>query len=392
MRLFSLIVFTTLLNLFAGQAHAALLVVDPTGMTGTYVDLQAALDASQDGDVIHVKGGTYESIVISTAVTIVGGPAPAINPTNFWGAPDQPPAITLLGSGSGKVVLANIVTGGVSDGGFFSTSGAAIAGGGFSSLVIADSTIAAPDWILLTGLAAGRPAISTTVPNIIIERSTVTGQASETDDCYGVAINGPAGISAPSSKVVLLDSTVTGGNGSELCSYFAAPTTNACPCAGEGGVGGNGVHAQSFYIANSAVNPGHGLPAYYLDTNFNVVPWGVQPDGTAIVASSTYTWPNTLSASGAFQLGTNWSLTLGTLAQSDILLATIGSVSPYILGGIPSILNLSALFVNTPLPSGITSLPYSIPNNFPVGIEITLQVYDSANSLLARPVVLVTIP
>lgn len=68
MKLWSLLAITVL----AVSARAGVRVVDPSGPTGTYGDLQAAVDASADEDVILVKTGSYSTCrVVDRSLTIV---------------------------------------------------------------------------------------------------------------------------------------------------------------------------------------------------------------------------------------------------------------------------------------------------------------------------------
>ena len=58
-RMVTSIVFETTLISTSCLCSAATLVVDPSGI-GDYTDIQAAIDAAQDGDTVLFKPGEYE--------------------------------------------------------------------------------------------------------------------------------------------------------------------------------------------------------------------------------------------------------------------------------------------------------------------------------------------
>lgn len=54
-------------------SHGATLLVDPTGMEGSFASINAAIQSAVDGDIIEVKPGRYEeSLIIDRQITISG--------------------------------------------------------------------------------------------------------------------------------------------------------------------------------------------------------------------------------------------------------------------------------------------------------------------------------
>src|SRR6185436_13834522 len=70
-RLPRLSLFAALLAL-APLAHAGVLTVGPAGSGAQFTEIQAAIDAALDDDVILVKPGTYARIVVDKPLRILG--------------------------------------------------------------------------------------------------------------------------------------------------------------------------------------------------------------------------------------------------------------------------------------------------------------------------------
>ena len=160
------------------------------------------------------------------------------------------------------MVLAEITTGKefVDGGSLYSSVSPGITGGGFEALHVYDSTVRAPSFCsfaggpgcLLSGVGLGRPGIATTIAEVLVERSLVLGSRSDNDGGAGYP-DGPAGIDAPSSVVMVFDSTVRGGAAGN---YYAYPSGDcATLCFGSGGAA---VVASELFHSSSTLTGGAG--------------------------------------------------------------------------------------------------------------------------------------
>jgi hypothetical protein len=222
-----------------------------------YPGVQDAIDAAPAGATIVVHGGTWGAITIDKALTLIG-PATfeGASAGSIWSAP-----ITLAGPGAGHVVLSNLSTGKeFVDGSEYYSVSPGITGGGFDALHVYDSSVRAPSFCsfgggpgcLLTGVGLGRPGIQTSVAEVLIERSLVQGSRSDNDG-YGGYPDGPAGIDAPASAVLVFDSTVRGGPAGN---YYSYPYGNcATLCFGSGGAA---VVAAALYHSRASLVGGAG--------------------------------------------------------------------------------------------------------------------------------------
>lgn len=225
---------------------------------GDYSDLQTAIDAAPPDATILVHGGHWFALTLQKPVRIVGDPMPHI-----WGdgSPVNQAAITLDGPGSGNVILSNLDVGVQVNAGAAVISEPGIQGGGFDGLFVYDSHVSGPVWDLVYNYVfPGATGIDTSVPLVWIERSTVQGSDTEaaTNSAHHEFSNptplgapGGTGIVAP-GVVVLLESTVRGGDGDPFCVYASSGCTFACPA----GDGGNGVVCQTLIHRNSVVQAG----------------------------------------------------------------------------------------------------------------------------------------
>lgn len=383
----------------ASNAGASVLVVDPSGAGGAFTSLQAALDAAAPNDVIRVKGGTYVEITIAKPVTIVGDPMPTIRPPlppEYTGTTlTCPPAITLAGPGTGTVTLVDVKAAGFADASFFSAFDAMLAGGGFTSLRIVGGSVTGPDAIFSTGVGLGAAAIKTSIPLIHLSSATIVGGENTTDvPCALMPPFGPLGIDAPNSTIVVLDSVVHGGRGSDTVSCFGGICGDGspppCPCAYKGGFGGDGIRAQRVYVTNSLVTGGPGMSL--VSDCSGGVPWGQQPDGApyapgvAVIALN-----NDLTSSPPLKLGGSttlqWSAGVGQL----LVLSTQTGV-PLDLARGSFFLEPAAPMLIAPIASGVATATIHVPSS-PVwiGVPLVAQVFDATNGL-TRPVIDVVRP
>src|SRR5262245_10788662 len=246
---------------------------------GNFATLQAALNGVPPGAVIVVHGGVHPPVTVSKPVTIVGSPVATIVNTDV-SEPMDPfalaDAIRLAGPGAGRVTLENVNTTGVADGSIFSSSGSGVFGGGFAELHLVDCDIQPAQWTMLTGQAEGADGVHVTVPYVLVERCTVTGGLSDTDDCiYPLNPDGGAAIHAASATVTVLASTVNGERGPIIC--FPAGTCPSLPLPESDG--GPGIVATRVLRAASVIAGGKGQPVTCGPTII-----GVEADGPPIVA------------------------------------------------------------------------------------------------------------
>jgi hypothetical protein len=307
----------SLFFLLAGPTLASAQLID---VPGDYTDLQDAIDAASPGATILVHGGTFQTLTIDKALTIIGQPAPLIE-----GAPSGAtflPPITLAGPGTGEVVLARIRVEDTVNGLFVANNAPAITGGGFSELHVHDSFIHAPEWFNLTGLGIGEPGIEVSVPFVMIERSDVKGAATNIDDTIGTtAWDGAHGITAPGT-VAVYDSVVTGGD-SGLFNHPNVLCDFVCP----GGSGGNGIVADRVFHSDSTITGGFG--AAWLSQAGFICCGG--PNGIPVMATTEVSQPNLLDAEGPLRVGGSYLLQLSAASPLAILRLSRGINNPVLL-------------------------------------------------------------
>jgi len=346
---------------------------------GDFADLQDAIDAASPGDVIVVHGGTFQAITIDKALTLLGSPPPLLEPTPNGSGYLAP--ITLAGPGSGEVVLSRIRTGGTAVGFTQSFNTAGILGGGFDELHLYDCDVHSPEWCCLTGLGTGQPGVSVTVPFVLVERSSVTGSATNIDDTMMTSgWPGPPGIDAPSSTVVVLDSSVRGGASAEF-TFPSFDCGGSCP----NGSGGAGVVADVLYYSDSALDGG--AAARWRDPMGNTC-CSSGTVGAPFVANTVNLLGNALDADGPPRLGSTYVLHVasgtGSRATSAhpgpaaVLKMSNGIDAPVNVGG------LGALFLSgAPVSLGV--VPAFGDVGVPLPLDLTLYGREVAFQLLGRP-------
>lgn len=375
----------------SATAFAAHHVVDPSGASGTFVSLQTALDAAAPGDVVEVRGGEYAAITITKSVTIIGAPRPTIRPPNPSEAAFHcSPAITLAGTGVGVVTLVDLDVGGIGAADWFSVFHAAIEGGGFTALSVNSCIVSGPDLKYANGIGVGAEAIRTTVPLLYVCDCQIAGGENSTDVGCAAMPSGRCGIDAPNSTVVVLDSVISGGLGSDHVACFDAfcgtsQPAQPCPCAWLGGEGGDGIRAQRVFVANSYVNGGMGMTV--TDTcGLSGTLWGTQRDGAPFAAGTIVTaLPNDLVLSGSVQLGGTANLAWSP-GHAQLLLVSIGAGTPVEdPSGILFVDSTQLVFVDS-IATGVAAASVPIPADAAlIGIDLVVQVFDPTTGL-TRPV------
>ncbi len=367
----------------------AQIVVDPGG-GGDFTTLQPAIDAAAPFTTIRVVSGSYGPVTIDRTLTIVGDPRPTIRAATTGPGFVQPPAVSLSGSGSDRIVFQNVELGGsIVDGNSYSAAGSPIAGSGFAQLQLADSTVRAPEWFQVTGTAHGVPAIDVDFAlSILLVRCDVAGSMSPDDpganDVF--PFDGPVGIDAPGANVLVIDSEVLGGGAGETRFVSIPPVSDhPCPCIPASGNGGAGILAQRVFSVQSLIRGGEGSEVFFLGE-----PYGHQLDGVPVIATTHTAYAQRLSSTRAPRIGEPFDVFVSpTLEQSATLLFGAMRVPP--LPALGADLFLDPLQPITPLSMAASqsSFRVSVPNDTDlIGTRFGLQLAEVAASLtLSNPVI-----
>jgi hypothetical protein len=335
---------------------------------GDFASIQQAIDASSPGDVVVILGGTHEGpITLDRPLTLLGEPRPTIQPPFATGGL-QPPAIRLAGSGAGRVVLSNLEVSGFVNGLSTAASSAGIQGGGFDELHLVDCAVEGPTWVLLSGQAFGAPALRTDVADVLLERSTLRGADSANDGCYGNGPPGPAGVEAPDSRLLVLDSVVRGGGSHSICGF------GSCPI---GGAGGPGIVAARLSEAASDVQGGEGALHF---TDAGGESCGSAPDGAASVVDVHSVLGGVLRATSTPRLGRSWRVSWSTPGSSSVLIVGTQILLPPLQtpAGLLFVHPSSRLLARG-FPAGSASFDLRIPLDASLlGRELVAQVRGSA--------------
>ncbi|HEX5010880.1 MAG TPA: hypothetical protein VFY71_10805 [Planctomycetota bacterium] len=337
-----------------------------------FPDPQSAIAAAPTGGVIVVHGGQWLPIVIDKPLTLIGDPQPLFMPD---GPPPVPqPIVTLAGPGAGRVVLQNVWLGGGVDGTVYSDCAPSITGGGFDALHVFDSLIEGSPWQFAYNFTfPGADAIDVSVPLVWIERCTVRGADAAAGDNsnHQEAVDAGDAVIATGS-VVLLDSTVSGGDGPTLS--WDAGGAGGCPPVCPGGAGGDGIACASLVQANSTITAGAG--SHWLGEN-GIGDCCDGPSGTALLVASHTLLGQDLTSSGPARLGQSWSLAWSTPGPAAVLFVSAGvGMAPQL--GAPKLHLLPPLFLGVVL-SSPGALSTTVPADAALtGLEYGVQVYSSA--------------
>jgi hypothetical protein len=325
MRAIAMSVWTAWL-LAAAPAFGGVIVVDPGG-GGAFTELQAAIDAAVDGDVIVVAGGCYRGIVVDKPLSIVGTgtilrtTASCSSVFSGSGVPDACantacPALE-IGAVGGPVSIAGFTIDGRWDAGLDdSNAEATIRCTTGSDLRLYDCVVTGPEGLQPTGIAiTSRAAIEAPAASVTLVRSTVTGGEHVTDTdtsdywLFLVAADGPPAIVA--GQVVSLESTVAGGTQGD---YVLAPGDPNCPPFWAPGVnpafggGGAGIDADRLVAASSSIAGGAGTTITDSCAGFPGSIYNLQPAGADCECDEIVTLANDFTSSGSLHLGGAFAL------------------------------------------------------------------------------------
>ena len=348
-----------------GVAAQGSFVVDPGG-GGQFRDLQLAIDTVPHGSLLRVVGGVWGSLTIPKSLTIVGDPAPLIRSAPE-GLGNQPPAITLSGSGSDTLTLSGVVVRGPANGAAWSRAGEGIAGGGFRDVRVLHSTVHAHTWTIVTGTAIGASGIALSGnPRLVVIDCDVRANFAITDSRNTSGPDGAAGINVPGGLVYVFDSHVEGGEGGEMrWDLGGTPSPSPCPCPGTSGAGGAAVSARTVADANCELRGGLGGRVDYYDWSTRQwLPWGRQSNGPQVAAlERIFTGSDPVPLS-SMRLGRPWELvfTVPTSGPGAILLALDLARVPLRIGTAGALLvEVSTIATTMPVATGANLVRLSIP-------------------------------
>jgi hypothetical protein len=351
---------------------------------GDHPDPQTAVNNASPGQVILVHGGlwtgtgTSPALTIDRAITIVGDPTPVFVPP-IDGTGQQPPAIRLAGPGSGSVVLANVHVQGHASGISWSSQAGGIVGGGFSELLVYDSDVRGPEWLVMTGIGAGSSGIDVTVPFVLLSGTTARASDNKDDDCYGFALNGKPGVKS-TGTVVALDSIVVGGMHVDPC----FPFTGCGPIVN--GVGGAGIEAARVDESGSSIVGGPGASW----SDLMGAPCGSSTNGQPVDTASHVALPDDLDVTRPTSIGASLTLTWDTPGPVIQIYYSRGASAPYtLLPGLPDAylrpvnVRLLGTFAAGGGPQSI-SIPVP-PAQLLIGTPFTFQGFDEPDHV-TRPI------
>ncbi|MEM7307318.1 MAG: hypothetical protein AAF682_11640 [Planctomycetota bacterium] len=349
---------------------------------GDYSNLQAAVNAAAPEEVILVSG-IHESVVVKKPLTILGNPTFTITSgcaSTCFDCPPDDNAFRLQGGG-GRLVL----------GGFTSQSmdcnypAPVLGGGGYDEVHLLDATIQIQAG--QSGLGHGASAIDVDVPYLLVSGSTIAASGSDSDHCSGFLYNDEAtGIKNPGGMVMLVGSTVRGGDGGQLCCVLCA-----CPDVepSMGGIGGDGVVADAVYLAGSTVDAGVGATFLAYPAGKPYLPAGTptacatQPSGIDILAATVEVLGGPLSGPSRAPVGGAYTLEWELPGPGAFLLFSLGLTEPrtnaygVTLLDRTSMIQLGILTTGTP-----SAKTYPVPP-LPelIGAEFGFQAWDASLGL-----------
>ncbi len=256
-------------------------------------DLASALAAAAPGDVIRVQTIADQALPSGAAlqvtkpVTIVGEPVCHIEMKGAVFPPDG--GLELAGPGSGEVVLVGVEIDYLVG---FENGMPSLRGTGFDALRLYDCRIRHDNLTPTGAITEAFPAVDLTgVAELTVVASDLLGGRRYADFCVPTFVHGDgvAGIQAPGTSVLVVDSTVTGGDGGWSVEYWlptCLPSLATLP-----GAGGPGIVADEVHTWGSTVLGGAGVDVYIDPIGFcspsDFVYCGKKADGSPFLTTGT---------------------------------------------------------------------------------------------------------
>jgi hypothetical protein len=355
--------------LLAAPAHADVLEV-----WGTHPgNLQGVIDLSDPGDVILIQPGEYSPITIPHALTLIGL-ADGVELRWMSGAGWSAPLVRLDGPGAGTVRLVGLdvlrPTGGALN------PQSALLGGGFERLELLDCRVGSFN-VGLTGFALGVEGISTTVPEVYLAETSVTGAGTNSDHYYFADLPGAPAILAPS--IVARASTLTGGPAGDRTLYSGdeqfpmwGPGCAGFDPAVLGTVGCAAVATQGFVGQVVELVPGAGGRYWCCDGGTFGGPFqecpkgeffflGLGPSGPEFTdPDASVPLPANLDAPARTELGALYTLATDGGAGGGVLLYSAELSAGLEIPGFGRLLLADPQFL-APLPAGEGELSFVLP-------------------------------
>lgn len=354
-------------------------------------NLRNAVLAAAPGDTLFVDPGAYDPIVIDKPITIVATGAPgSIEIDNVESTGGPPPfievdvAILLAGPGAGRVVLEGFsivpgVTG--SFGGDLVLP--AIFGGGFDEVLLANSTVASPSWLVSDGVADSAPAIDVDLPLLVISDSTVTGGrpsfcALET----GGILRPPLPAVETTGHLTALDSILSAGEPYSSVYSESSVGTFAGPLDGV-----PGVLAGSVSAAESSLEGSEGITI--LDAGGGVAAMGSDgpPSNVGVVDLGLG-----LDADNRVAIGQTWVLSADSGAAPQFVGLSNGLQPPLDLGSLGLLAVQPNLISQSAFPAGGSAALEVPAEPALIGRYFAAQALDGASLSLTRPAAVLVTP
>ncbi len=225
-------------------------------------DLQAALDAAAPGALVMVIG-EHGPIHVRKPVALIGRNGGAVRHAPLGCCTWQSPII-LDGPGAGTVTLSGLEIGfGSFDAHQFGTATPAIAGSGFTELVLERCKVEPGRPFTADSLVPGASALDLEGGPCVVRLQDSSLRASDVFPWDPLYFDGPTGapaVRAPAAHVFALRSAIVGGGVQNLSMSWACGYADTY-----GGNGGPGLYAATVRVLASRARGGAGASWY--DTN-----------------------------------------------------------------------------------------------------------------------------
>src|SRR5262245_46916480 len=376
--------FASALVVLSPLSGAGILTVGPAGSGAQFTQIQAAIDAALDDDVILVQPGTYQQIVVARPLRILG------DGTGVVRIQGREPGATILGIGAGReVVLSGVEVGEPTDGdapaillrncpgtvildavdvpGNF--GGTAVQVQSCARAVVLDSQLSGVGamsaldsevWLANVTLVAGMNGFfGQAVTGVSLQNSTLHAWSSRIvgGDAHA-RIDEAVGPGAPGLLLVSSHADLFGGPGSELLGGRGDTLAMNTP----GGAGLRLFQSSARIQASITISGG-------LDGLGTTVAPAISADATSTYGFDPKVFPTLVAGAQEVQLGTSFDLTLtGNPGGYQVLFLSLhtGPTTTYRFADGFGLLD-RATMVNAGSvvlpPSGVFAFHFNVPNN-----------------------------